>query len=131
MVLFDGVCNLCNASVAFILKHERGPTLRFAALQSDAGQSMLEAIGRDPDQLDSIVLVEGQRAWERSDAVLRIAGHLRAPWRWTQALTAVPRWIRDPVYRGIARHRYWLFGKRDACMMPTDAVRERFVERSA
>jgi len=127
-VLFDGVCGLCNASVGFVLERERGPTLRFAPLQSDAARSLLVRCGIDPEGLDTLVLIEGDRAWVRSDAALRIARHLRAPWRWCHAFRVVPRFVRDTVYRCVARVRYRMFGRLDACVMPTPELASRFVD---
>ncbi len=128
-MLFDGVCNLCNGTVSFILRHERAPTLRFASLQSDAARALLTRAGLDPGTIHTIVLIEGGEAWVRSDAALRIAGHLRAPWRWGRVLRVVPRAIRDACYRVIATHRYRLFGRRDTCTVPAPEAAARFVDR--
>jgi predicted DCC family thiol-disulfide oxidoreductase YuxK len=136
-VLFDGTCNLCNRAVDFILDHERNETLRFASLQSDAGAELLErVVGEDEARAlvsgergdpDTIVVVEGDRAYIRSAAALRIARHLRAPWSWAYALVVIPRALRDLVYRLIARHRYRWFGKTDTCRLPTPELSQRFL----
>jgi predicted DCC family thiol-disulfide oxidoreductase YuxK len=136
-VLFDGTCNLCNRAVDFILDHERDETLRFASLQSDAGAELLErVVGEDEARAlvsgergdpDTIVVVEGDRAYIRSAAALRIARHLRAPWSWAYALVVIPGALRDLVYGLIARHRYRWFGKSDACRVPTPDLRQRFL----
>ncbi len=139
VVLFDGLCNLCNGAVQFIIDHEREPTLSFAALQSDLAAELLpkvfgeeranelrrgaEAKG-DPD---SIVFVEGGRGYSHSTAALRIARHLRAPYRWLSWSIVFPRVLRDAIYRFIARNRYRWFGKSETCRVPTPELRARFL----
>jgi predicted DCC family thiol-disulfide oxidoreductase YuxK len=133
VVLFDGVCNLCNASINFVLDHERGGPageLRFASLQSEAARGLLAGMGRavpegDPD---TIALVEDGRLFERSAAALRIVRRLRWPWRMLAAFVVVPRPLRDLVYRWVARNRYRWFGKSDVCRVPTPELRARFIE---
>lgn len=127
VVLFDGVCNLCNGSVQFIVRHDPAGRFRFASLQSEAGQALLLRHGMDPADLFSVVLVEGGRAYSRSDAALRIAGGLPGAWKAAGALRAVPRPLRDLVYGWVARNRYRWFGKQDACMIPTPELRARFL----
>ena len=129
VVLFDGVCNLCNGAVQFILDHDRTHALRFASLQSDAGRALLTAHGMkvpegDPD---SIVLVDGGRTYERSTAALRIASHMTFPFWLARAFVIVPRPIRDVVYKFIARNRYRWFGKTYECRIPTPELRARMV----
>lgn len=125
---FDGVCNFCAATVRFILERERAPTLRFASLQSAYALHELPPLGVDPRRLDSIVLVEDGHAFTASDAALRAARHLRAPWSWLALALVVPRVVRDVVYGFIARRRYAWFGKKDECMIPSPALRARFVD---
>jgi predicted DCC family thiol-disulfide oxidoreductase YuxK len=136
-LLFDGTCNLCNGAVRFILDHERGETLRFASLQSEAGGALLAGVvgekqaralvsGERGDP-DTIVLVEGGRTYLRSAAALRIARHLRAPWSWAYALVVIPRGLRDLVYRLIAKNRYRWFGKTTTCRLPTPELQQRFL----
>jgi predicted DCC family thiol-disulfide oxidoreductase YuxK len=134
IVLFDGVCNLCNWAVQLIIDRERDrePKLRFAPIQSDVGRSLLEgATGaeavRGSGEPDSIVLVEGGEASTHSTAALRIARHLRPPLGWAFVLLVVPRPIRDAVYRFIARHRYRWFGKTATCRVPTPELAARFL----
>lgn len=128
VVLFDGVCNLCNGAVIFII--ERDPTgyFQFAPLQSATGEHLLRRCGRSAQQLESIVLVQDGRCYDRSDAALRIAAGLTRPWRWLRALAIIPRPLRDWLYDQIARRRYRWFGRRDACMVPTPELRQRFLE---
>ena len=128
IVVFDGVCNFCNASVSFILAHDRARVFRFASLQSDAGRRLIERAALPPLDSDTFVLVEGDRCLVRSDAAIAVARRLPAPWRWGAALGVLPRSWRDALYRLIARNRYRWFGKRTACMVPTADVRERFLE---
>jgi predicted DCC family thiol-disulfide oxidoreductase YuxK len=125
---FDGVCNFCAATVQFILARERGPALCFASLQSARALRELPALGVDPRLLDSIVLVEGARAYTASDAALRAARYLRSPWSWLANLLFVPRGLRDAVYGFIARRRYAWFGKKEECMVPSPELRSRFVD---
>lgn len=128
-MLFDGVCNLCNGAVNFIIDRERGDGLRFTALQSAAGVDALRACGCEPTtgDPDSIVLIEGGRAYDRSTAALRIARHLRGAWRAAYWFIVVPRPLRDLVYTFIARHRYRWFGKSDVCRVPTPELRRKFL----
>jgi predicted DCC family thiol-disulfide oxidoreductase YuxK len=126
VVFFDGVCNLCNASVQFILKRERSSVLCFAPLQGETFRA-LEIPGKEllPD---SIVLFENGKLYTESAAVLRIARRLSFPWRWL-ALPGwlLPRFVRDPIYRLIARNRYRWFGKKDVCYLPTPELKLRFL----
>jgi predicted DCC family thiol-disulfide oxidoreductase YuxK len=127
VVLFDGVCNLCNGSVRFIIARDPAAHFHFAALQSETARRLLtEArhIGRLPD---SVALLQGGHVYTRSTAGLRIARRLRFPWPLLYGFTIVPRPLRDAVYDLIARNRYRWFGKRDACMLPTPELRSRFL----
>ena len=127
LVLFDGVCNLCNGAVQFILRHDRAGYFNFASLQSAAAQRALAEHGAAPT-LNSIVLIDGGRMYQSSDAVLRIAHRLGAPWSWAYAAVVVPRPLRNWIYGVIARNRYRWFGQRDACMLPTPELRGRFLD---
>jgi predicted DCC family thiol-disulfide oxidoreductase YuxK len=127
VLFFDGVCNLCSASVQFIIAHEASPTIRFASLQSALAQQTLPPLGVDPTRLESLVFVEGSVATTRSTAALRIARHLKAPWRWLGLFVIVPQVVRDVVYGLIARNRYRLFGKKEACWLPTPDLKARFL----
>lgn len=127
IVLFDGVCNLCSGSVQFLLKRDPEGRFRFAPLQSDAGRSLLAEHGLAVDSLSSVVLIEGGRVWQESAAALRIARHLRGPWKLLRIFVIVPRPLRDLVYRWIARNRYRWFGKAETCWLPTPELEERFL----
>lgn len=131
VVLFDGVCNLCSGSVRFLIDHDPGATLRFAPLQSEPAQDLLEAVGLHDYDFDTIVLVEGEEYYTKSDAALRIARHLDRPWSLLWAFRYVPRLVRDAVYDAVASSRYAVFGRKDQCMVPTPEVRDRFLEMDA
>ena len=127
IILFDGVCNLCNGSVNFILKRDKTGVFRFAALQSDAGREQLKRLNLDEQSMTSVVLVEEGRHFEKSEAALRILKKLGWPSKALYPLMILPRPIRDLGYDLIARNRYRIFGKRDACMIPTPEIRARFL----
>jgi predicted DCC family thiol-disulfide oxidoreductase YuxK len=127
VLFFDGVCNLCSASVQFIIGHETAPTIRFASLQSDLAQQTLPPLGVDPSRLESLVFVEDGVASTKSTAALRVARYLNTPWRWMAAFVVVPRVVRDVVYDLVAASRYRLFGKKDACWLPSPALKARFL----
>jgi predicted DCC family thiol-disulfide oxidoreductase YuxK len=127
VVLYDGTCGLCDRSVQLILRHDRRGRFRFAALQSDIGRALLEKHGLPVDALDTVVLVEDGRAWTKSSAALRIARRMDAPWPALRALTLVPRPVRDFFYDRVAKSRYRIFGRVDACMLPPPEVRARFL----
>jgi predicted DCC family thiol-disulfide oxidoreductase YuxK len=127
-ILFDGVCNLCNGAVQFVIERDPAARFHFAALQTDAAARLIESTGvRDPLP-DSIVLVEDGRVFTRSTAALRIARHLRFPWPAAYVMIVIPRPLRDCIYNFVARNRYAWFGRREACMVPTPALRARFLE---
>ena len=128
ILLFDGVCHLCNGTVQLILKCDRKDVFRFAPLQSAAGQALLARFGLPVEAMPSVILVEGDRVYQRSTAALRILGALGWPYKVLTVLLLVPRPIRDWGYDLIARNRYRLLGKREACMMPTAEIRARFLE---
>jgi predicted DCC family thiol-disulfide oxidoreductase YuxK len=128
VILFDGVCNLCTAVVRFVIPRDTRGDFRFAALQSDAARRLIGGLEPTVAGLESIVLIEGGRAYSRSTAALRIARRLGFPWSLAWALVAVPRFLRDWAYDVVARHRYRWFGKRDVCMAPTREIRDRFLD---
>ncbi|HMG88992.1 MAG TPA: thiol-disulfide oxidoreductase DCC family protein [Chryseolinea sp.] len=127
IVLFDGVCNLCNGAVQFINKRDPLSKFLFASLQSDFGQSQLLKFGLDPTKLHSIIALENGKFYERSDAALRIASGLAQPWPALGMFRILPRFIRDGVYNLIAKNRYKMFGKKESCMIPTPEMKAKFV----
>ncbi|MEO6655353.1 MAG: thiol-disulfide oxidoreductase DCC family protein [Pyrinomonadaceae bacterium] len=126
IVLFDGVCNFCNGAVNFIIRHDREKKFKFAPLQSDIGEK-LRAKFEIGDNVDSIILVENDKAYLHSTAGLLVAKTLGGIWSLGYVLIIVPASIRDYLYRLFAKNRYRLFGRQDACMLPTPDVRERFL----
>ena len=127
IILFDGVCNLCNRSVQFIIKRDRKKQFRFASLQGHAGQQILEQYGLPVDDLHSFVLLEGNKVYTRSTAALRLLRRLGGGWQLLYPLIIVPPFIRNGLYNWVARNRYKWYGKRAECMVPTPELRERFL----
>ena len=127
IVLFDGVCHLCDGAVRFILKRERTDELKFAPLQSDSGKSLLEKYGYPSDYLDGLILIEKNRAHDRSCACLRIARKLNFPWNLLFPLLIIPKPLRDFIYGMIASVRYRWFGKKESCSLPQGEDRSRFL----
>ncbi|WP_028668831.1 thiol-disulfide oxidoreductase DCC family protein [Runella zeae] len=126
VILFDGVCNFCNASINFVIDHDKSRRFCFASLQSDYGQAILREYQRSVQDFDTVLLVREGKLYEKSTAVLEIARHL-AGWRWLYLFRFLPTSIRDFVYGLIARNRYSLFGKADACRIPTKEERALFL----
>ena len=127
IILFDGVCNFCHASVNFVIKRDRRGYFRFAPLQEPKGAEIARHYGVDPTRLDTFVLVENGRAYRKSGGALRVARRLGGLYSLAFGLIAVPPFIRDFAYDWFARRRYRWFGKKDACMVPTPEVRQRFL----
>ncbi len=128
IVVFDGVCNLCNWVVQLIIRHDPDGHFQFASLQSQAGKTLLASHGLNSLQPESVVLVRDGRVFTMSDAALEIARDMGFPFSAAYALMVLPQGLRDWAYRLIARHRYRLFGRRDSCMMPTPELRRRFLD---
>jgi predicted DCC family thiol-disulfide oxidoreductase YuxK len=127
VVIFDGVCNFCNSSVNFVIDRDPGCRYKFAASQSEAGQRLLAEYGIAALASDTFILIEEGNVYTRSTAALRIAKHLQGPWKLCYGFIVIPRPIRDVVYQFISRNRYKLFGKKDACRIPTPEERARFL----
>ncbi|SIR77226.1 thiol-disulfide oxidoreductase DCC family protein [Natronorubrum thiooxidans] len=128
IVLFDGVCNLCHGFVQFILPRDTEKQFYFASLQSDVAQELLAAHGLETESLESVVLIEGEDAYVKSAAVIRIAQRLGGVYRLLGPFRFLPRRLRDWLYDLVADHRYRVFGTKDQCMLPTGDVRDRFLE---
>ena len=126
IVLFDGVCNFCNGAVNFIIRHDADKKFKFTPLQSEAGQELRTKFNIGED-VDSIILIENDKAYMHSTAGLRVAKGLGGIWSLGYAFIIVPPFIRDWAYKLFAKYRYRLFGRQDACMLPTPDVRERFL----
>ncbi|MDY6779996.1 MAG: thiol-disulfide oxidoreductase DCC family protein [Halobacteria archaeon] len=133
VVLFDGVCNLCNGFVQFLIRNDPNKRLRFAPLQSDVAERLLrgcegeDGSDVDLDSLDTVVLIDSGDCYVKSDAALRVAKYVGLPYRLLYPFRFVPRFVRDFVYDFVANHRYGWFGKRESCMAPTPDVSERFL----
>lgn len=127
IVVFDGLCNFCNGWVSFVIKRDSRGRFRFASAQSDRGAKLLNQISPRPVSLESIVLIDGHRHFEKSDAVLRILSALDGHWPASRILLLAPKVLRDACYSAFARHRYKLFGKSETCPVPDARVRDRFL----
>jgi len=125
-MVFDGVCVLCSGAVRFILRHEKSPDFAFATVQSALGQRVLAAVGQPPDGNDSVVVIAGGRYYLKSDATVRLARQLKAPWSWYALIRFLPRSLRDWLYDRLAQNRYSIFGRYDTCMVPDPDLRRRF-----
>ncbi|WP_313808705.1 thiol-disulfide oxidoreductase DCC family protein [Sphingobium sp.] len=127
IIIFDALCVLCSANAAFVLRHDRAGRFRLASMQGDVGAALCRRFGIDPANPETLIVVDGDCALRDSDAVLAIWVGLDWPWHGLAALRLVPRALRDPVYRWIARHRYRLFGKREACWLPSPEQSRRIL----
>ena len=127
ILLFDGVCNLCNASVQWILKRDPNGQFRFAALQSEVGQQFLRKHGLAAKDFDTAVVVVGEQIFLRSDAALEIVRRLGGFWRILYVFKIIPRPLRNAIYNLVARNRYRWFGHREECMLPRPEWKERFL----
>ena len=128
IILFDGVCNLCNGSVVFILQREKKPIFQFASIQSEAGKELLEWYGLPKDYNQAVLLIENGKMYLGSTAALKMGQTLKFPWSYLSYVGFIaPKLIRDLVYNQIAVNRYQWFGKRDFCMIPTESLKARFL----
>jgi len=127
IILFDGVCNFCNASINFVMDHDPKYRFKFAALQSDFAKEKLAKAGLNTNDFDSVVLIEGDKVYTRSTAALRIARLLSGAWPLMYGFVIVPPIIRNAVYDLVARNRYRWFGKSENCRLPSPEDRARFV----
>jgi predicted DCC family thiol-disulfide oxidoreductase YuxK len=129
VILFDGVCSLCDRSVQFIIQRDPAARFRFGALQSEPAQRLLASVGRSsPATPETFVLLEDNRVFTRSTAALRIVRRLPFPWPLAYGFIVIPRALRDAIYDWVARHRYRWFGRLDQCLMPTPERRRRFID---
>jgi predicted DCC family thiol-disulfide oxidoreductase YuxK len=127
IILFDGVCNLCNGAVTFIIKRDKKDVFKFAALQSEIGQQLISKFNIDTSKVDSIILIDGDKHYEKSSAALRIAKQLSGAYPLLFGFMILPKLIRNAVYDYIARNRYKWFGKKESCMIPTPELKSRFL----
>lgn len=129
IILFDGVCNLCNNWVKFVIQRDPNGLFKFAPLQSEIGKQLQVSYGIDNDHIDSIVLIENGKAYTMSTAALRICSQLYGMIRFAKVFLFIPSFIRNVVYRTVAANRYRWFGKQDACMLPTSNIKKRFLSK--
>ncbi len=127
IILFDGVCNLCNGAVQFVIKHDKQKHFMFASLQSDAGQQLLKQHQLPQQNFNSFILIENNKAFIKSTAALMVAKQLSGIIKLLYGFIIVPPFIRNSVYNFIAKNRYKWFGKKDTCMMPTQNLTSRFL----
>lgn len=128
IILFDGVCNLCNGAVQFVIKRDKKNMFRFAALQSEVGKQLISERNIDTDAIDSIILIEpGVAYYTKSTAALKIAEELKGVWSLSSILLWLPESLRNIVYDFIAKNRYQWYGKKDECMVPTPELRDKFL----
>ncbi len=128
VILFDGVCNLCNSSVQFIIKHDKKGIFRFASLQSEFGKKIIQQFDLANKNIDSVMLLENNAIKLKSTAALQIAKRLSGIYSALYGFIIVPRFIRDSVYDFIARNRYRWFGKQESCMIPQPELKKLFIE---
>ena|SRR6478609_7372065 len=127
VILFDGVCNLCNSSVQFIIQRDPKARFKFTALQSETGQKLLKSIGLPTESFPSIILIKNGKVLQRSSAALEIAKELSGLWPVFYIFKIVPGFIRDIFYNIIANNRYRFFGRKEHCMIPTPELKSRFI----
>lgn len=127
VILFDGVCNLCNGSVQFILKRDKEKKFLFASLQSEFGQKLLEQFDLPLNNFNSFILYQDGKMYTKSTGALKMFSQLKG-WKWTKAFMIVPKFIRDGVYNLVANNRYKWFGKKNECWIPTPELKRRFLD---
>jgi len=127
IILFDGVCNFCNGAINFVLKQDKKGIFRFAPLQSETGQSLLNRYNLSTKEFDSFVLIDNGKVYKKSAASLQVMNKLPWYWKELQLLKIIPTAFRDAIYDFIAKNRYKWFGKKEQCMMPTPEMRNRFL----
>ncbi|MBR9919763.1 MAG: thiol-disulfide oxidoreductase DCC family protein [Bacteroidetes bacterium] len=128
VLLFDGVCNLCNGFVQFVIKRDPKAIFRFVALQTDVAQEMLEKAGYEGrSELSTVILIENDKLYTHSDVALKVVARMGGLWPVFGVFWIIPKFIRDGIYNWVARNRYRWFGKKEACMIPTPELRSRFL----
>ena len=127
IILFDGVCNLCNGAVTYIIKRDKKNVFKFAALQSEIGQQLISKFNIDTSKVDSIIFIDGEKHYTKSSAALHIAKQLSGAYPLLFGFMVVPKFIRNSVYDYIAKNRYKWFGKKESCMIPTAELKSKFL----
>jgi predicted DCC family thiol-disulfide oxidoreductase YuxK len=128
IIVFDARCLLCNGWVQFLLRHDRRAAFRFASIQGATGLALLGKAGLKVDGLQTLLLVDGERTWQHTSAILRVLHGLGWPWRLAWIGWLVPAPLRDALYRWVARNRYWMFGRSDTCILPPPGFATRFLD---
>jgi len=129
VILFDGVCNLCNGFVQFVIRHDKKQQFHFGALQSIRTQEVLEGFSLSQKHLTTIVLIQNNQAFTESTAVLKIVKQLHGGWPLLYMFIIIPKSLRNWVYKLVSKYRYRIFGKRDSCMVPTPELQGRFIDK--
>jgi predicted DCC family thiol-disulfide oxidoreductase YuxK len=127
IILFDGVCNLCNGAINFIIARDPKNRYKFAALESEVGQKLLATHEINPDEIDSIVLIRNNNAYVKAGAAIRIAQYMSGGWPIFYAFRIIPGFLSNVIYDFIAKNRYRWFGKKDSCMIPTPELKSKFL----
>ena len=127
IILFDGVCNFCNASINFVIDHDPEKHFKFAALQSEIGQQILTQFHLNIKAFDSVILLKNNQLYQKSEAALEITKHLSGVWKYLSIFKILPVFFLNFFYDIVAKNRYKIFGKSDSCRMPTPELRERFL----
>lgn len=127
IILFDGVCNLCNGAINFIIERDKKNVFKFAALQSEIGQQLTQKNAIDTSKIDSIILIDGEKVYIKSSAALVAAKSLSGAYPLLFGFMILPKFIRDSVYDYIAKNRYKWFGKKESCMIPTAELKSKFL----
>ncbi|QQS30342.1 MAG: thiol-disulfide oxidoreductase DCC family protein [Sphingobacteriales bacterium] len=127
IVLFDGVCNLCNSSVQFIIDRDTEGKFKFTSLQSNTGIALMEKFGVSTTNFDTFLLIENNRIYSKSTAALRVVRNLDGLWKLGYAFIVIPAFLRDAVYGFVARNRYRWFGREESCRIPTPELKHRFL----
>ena len=126
LILFDGVCNFCNAAVQMVIEIDKQKIFKFAAIQSELGQKLYRQHGLDPVDIQTLMFVDGDLVLTKSDAVLAVLARLDGGWQLLGVFRAMPQPLRDWAYTEFARQRFRLFGRRETCLVPTPELQERF-----
>ncbi len=127
LILFDGVCNLCNGTIDFVLRHDKGKQFRFVPLQSKAGKKVKEKLHLSSES-DTVIFYFDKKVYTESDAVIEILRFLPAPWKWFVIVIIIPKSVRDKIYKWIAKNRYKWFGQKQTCRIPTPQEKQFFPE---
>ena len=127
VLLFDGVCNLCSGVVQFVLKHESEPGILFGTLQSEAARRYIEKLHIEPGDMSSVIFIDNNTVYLKSEAAFKIAGYLKTPWSWVRLFGLLPRSASDFFYDLIAKSRYRIFGKSENCFVPSAKFESRFL----